>query len=78
MMGRVRWSHVTIALALIAALAIAAPAIGGPSLQEVGQEGGLEADREGDGTRRAPGGERAERCQRHRASRSRRSRATER
>jgi hypothetical protein len=29
MKGRVRWSHVTIALALIAAAAIAAPAIGG-------------------------------------------------
>jgi hypothetical protein len=35
MMGRVRWSHVTIALALIAALAIAAPAIGGPSLKKL-------------------------------------------
>ena len=34
-MGRVRWSHVTIALALIAALAIAAPAIGGPSLKKL-------------------------------------------
>jgi hypothetical protein len=31
MTGRVRWSHVTIALALIAAAAISAPAIGGPS-----------------------------------------------
>jgi hypothetical protein len=35
MKGRVRWSHVTIALALIAALAIAAPAIGGPSLKQL-------------------------------------------
>jgi hypothetical protein len=31
MKGRVRWSHVTIALALIAAVAIAAPAVGGSS-----------------------------------------------
>ncbi len=35
MMRRVRWSHMTIALALIAALAIAAPAIGGPSLKKL-------------------------------------------
>ena len=35
MKGRVRWSHVTIALTLIAALAIAAPAIGGPSLKKL-------------------------------------------
>src|SRR5512147_2997104 len=35
MKGRVRWTHVTIALALIAALAIAAPAIGGPSLKKL-------------------------------------------
>jgi hypothetical protein len=35
MKGRVRWSHVTIALAVIAALAIAAPAIGGPSLKKL-------------------------------------------
>jgi hypothetical protein len=35
MKGRVRWSHVTIALALIAALAIAAPAIGGLSLKQL-------------------------------------------
>jgi len=35
MKGRARWSHVTIALALIAALAIAAPAIGGPSLKQL-------------------------------------------
>ncbi len=34
-MRRVGWSHVTIALALIAALAIAAPAIGGPSLKKL-------------------------------------------
>ena len=36
MMGRVRWSHVTIALALIAAVAIAAPAIGGSSATTAG------------------------------------------
>jgi hypothetical protein len=35
MKGRVRWSHVVIALALVAALAIAAPAIGGPSLKKL-------------------------------------------
>jgi hypothetical protein len=35
MKQRVRWTHVTIALALIAALAIAAPAIGGPSLKKL-------------------------------------------
>lgn len=33
--GRIRWSHGVIALALIAALAIAAPAIGGPSLKKL-------------------------------------------
>lgn len=35
MMGRVRWTHATIALALIATLAIAAPAIGGTSLKKL-------------------------------------------
>ena len=35
MKWRVRWSHVTIALALIAAVAIAPPAIGGPSLKSL-------------------------------------------
>ena len=35
MMGRAKWSHVTIALALIAAVAIAVPAIGGPSLKKL-------------------------------------------
>ena len=35
MRRRVRWAHVTSALALIAALAIAAPAIGGPSLKKL-------------------------------------------
>jgi hypothetical protein len=35
-MGRVRWSHVTIALALIAAVAIAAPAIGGSTATTAG------------------------------------------
>jgi hypothetical protein len=34
-MGRVKWSHAAIALALIAALAIAAPAIGGSSLKKL-------------------------------------------
>ena len=35
MKGRIRWSHVMIALAVIAAVAIAAPAFGGPSLKKV-------------------------------------------
>jgi hypothetical protein len=35
MKRRVKWSHATIALALIAALAIAAPAIGGSSLKKL-------------------------------------------
>jgi hypothetical protein len=35
MRARARWTHVTIALALIAALAMAAPAIGGPSLKKL-------------------------------------------
>ena len=35
MMGRVRTSHVAIALGLVAALAIASPAIGGPSLKQL-------------------------------------------
>jgi hypothetical protein len=35
MKGRVRWSHVTIAVALITTMAIAVPAIGGPSLKKL-------------------------------------------
>jgi hypothetical protein len=35
MKRKVRWSYVTIALAVIAALAIASPAIGGPSLKKL-------------------------------------------
>jgi hypothetical protein len=35
MREKVRWTHVTIALAVIAALAIAAPALGGPSLKKL-------------------------------------------
>ena len=35
MKRKVRWSYVTIALAMIAALAIASPAIGGPSLKKL-------------------------------------------
>jgi hypothetical protein len=35
MRGRVRWTHATIALAMIAAVTIAAPAIGGPSLKKL-------------------------------------------
>jgi hypothetical protein len=35
MMGRVRWTHATVALAVIGAVAIAAPALGGPSLKSL-------------------------------------------
>jgi hypothetical protein len=38
MRWRAKWSHVTIALALIATLAIAAPALGGPSLKKLVQK----------------------------------------
>ena len=35
MRGRLRWTHATVALAVIGALAIAAPALGGPSLKKL-------------------------------------------